>query len=241
MAKFQFRLPSITLRPSPTFGIPLGVFGRGIYVQKAIVLHSLRTTLEGYDAQETNTFLRNKAQQRHPSVHFAVGYSGETHQYVQVADVANALFDYKMTAFPTPFPHGDFVWLTTYPNIQPDYYSVHIAYVSGELVGGQVVYQPASYSAMLNLARLIAYYCHAYSITCNTVNVVTHDHVDTQFQGMCADSTLPYSTILAMAQALIASGGETDRVFDPDPTIEETTGEFIVALSRISSGAYIAA
>lgn len=234
----QFRLPRITTRLSPTFGLPRGTFGRGIYTVKAIVLHSLRTSLESYDAQEFNLFIRDKAEPRHPSVHFALDYEGNCHQYVNVADIAWGSFDYNMGNFPAAWTPGDFVWFDTYaPPISPDRYCIHIAHMSGEDNDNNLALTPA---AILNTARLIAYYCDFYEIECDEDNVVTHDKLDTQFAASCiAESSYPYAEILAKAQEIIENGGESDIIFEPAPIIAELYGPWTVGTSRVSSASYI--
>lgn len=244
----QFRLPNITTLLTRLFGIPKGTFGRGIYEPKAIILHSLRHTLDTYDAQVIHPELisyRDRAQVKHPSLHFAIDYDGAVHQYVNTLDVAWALWDYDNGHFPNPFPEGSFAWLATYPDVTPDMYSIHIGATSGEF-GTQIIPPkssiPMSVASILQHARLIAYLCHAYNITCNTTNVVRHETVDTQFVGECiGDATYPYTTILGLAQAIIAAGGESDIIFEFPPVLTEITGPFTVGVSRISSAAYISA
>lgn len=238
---FSFRFPATTILRSPTFGIPRGTFERGDFdTPVAIVLHTLRVSLQSYDAQETNTFERNLAEPRHPSVHFAIDYAGNCHQYVEVADVAWGVLDYSRTSFPSPFPQGDWELLDTYPSVSPDYYSIHIAAVSGESTENGESQTAFTSAMLLTHARLIAWLCHTYEIDCDADHVTTHEHVDTQFTGVCAGADYPYAQIMAAAQAIITAGGESpDPIFNPPPILEEYFGIFTVGKSRIGGRAYI--
>lgn len=244
---YSFKLPNITTKYTTVFGLPTrGTFGRGIYVPKSIVLHSLRVPLDTYDAQVLHperTAIRTLAQSRHPSLHFAIGYDGECHQYVDTNDVAWGMWDYWQSEYPDPFPEGAFTWLTTYPDISPDYYCIHIGAMSG-MFGLQqnepITSIPMSESSKTIHARLIAYLCNQYNIICNTANVVRHELIDLQFVGDCiGDADYPYAEILARAQTIIANGGELDAIFDREPTLEEITGPFTLDVSRLSSAAYL--
>lgn len=235
----QFRKPSTTTILSRLFGIPKGTFGRGIYEPECIILHSTQLTLDSYDSQVIHPeylLYRDKAQPTHPSLHFAVGYGGEVHQYVNTADVAWGLWDYDMGHFPDPFPEGNSPVLNLHPGISPDFFAIHIGAMSG-ITGIQT---PMTAVSIKQHARLIAYYCQLYEIDCNTSHVVMHGTIDLQFADICrADAAYPYAAILAAAQAIIAAGGEDDLIFDPPPTIDEFLGPFTLNVSRLSSAAYL--
>lgn len=231
-----FRKPPTTVLRSPTFGLPRLTFGRTPYSPEIIILHVLRCSLDSYDAQETNPFIRNKAEPKHPSLHYAIDYEGNVHQYVEDADIAWGLWDYSMTSFPSTYPEGTFD--LPHASITPDYYSLHIGAMSGErdVKGERVIF---SDTELLNHARLIAWLCHTYEIDCDLDHVTTHDQIDTQFEHVCVTDDYPLAAILALAQQIIADGGEYDVVFEPPPVIEEYIGVFIIGFSRIGSQALI--
>ena len=242
----QFRKPHLTTMLSPVRGIPFGMFGRGEYAPQAIVLHALRLTLESYDAQVVHperVSYRDRAQVKHPSLHYAIGYNGEIHQYVNDLDVAHGLWDYNLGAFPSSFPHGDFELLDTYPDVAPDYYCLHIGAMSG-MFGEQLVETktavPVSLAALVSHARLLAWLCHTYDIACDETHVVTHETIDLQFRGVCVgEAGYPYAAMLALAQFILANGGETDFAFEPPARDDQTTGPFTVGISRVGSAAFI--
>lgn len=239
----SFRYPNRSILRSPTFGLPRGTFGRGIYTPQAIILHTLRCSLEAYDAQVTNGFIRNAAEPRHPSLHYAIDMQGNVHQYVEHADVAWGMWDYDMAHFPSVFPASNWTLLSTYPGVTPDFYALHIGCVSGEFDSLQHDAQQVTAMTpvtILQHARLIAYLCNLFTITCDSTHVLTHDLIDNQFDRVCVDESYPYAAILALANTIITAGGETpDPVFTHDPTLEEFFGPFTVGVSRVSSAAYI--
>lgn len=235
----QFRLPQITTILTRLFGIPKGTFGRGAYSPECIILHSTQLTLDSYDAQVIHPeylLYRDRAQPIHPSLHFAVGYGGEVHQFVNVADVAWGLWDYDMGQFPDPYPEGDSPILDLHAGVSPDRFAIHIGAMSG-IIGEPT---PMTAASIKQHARLIAYYCNLYEIDCDTDHVVMHGAVDLQFANICvADAVYPYAAILAAAQAIIAAGGEDDLVFSPPPIIDEFFGPFTLNVSRLSSASYL--
>lgn len=241
-----FRALATTTLLSPTFGLPRGTFGRGLNSIEAIVLHTLRCSLEAYDAQESDPFYRNQAEPRHPSMHYAVGAGGEIHRYVTDADIAWSSWDYDMSAFPSPFPAGGWPLLALHPGITPDYYTLNVAIVSGEMAGQQIgptSTAPVSAPMFRSLTRLLAYLCHIYSLTADDVYIIPHEGIDLQFAGSCPGGDYPYARILAEVQAIIAADGwPIDPLFDLypfgfDPL--EYFGPWTVGVSRVSSAAYI--
>lgn len=237
-----FRNPARTVLRSPTFGLPRGTFGRGIFSPDAIILHVLRCTLEAYDAQEVNGFTRDAAEPLHPSLHYALDAGGNIHQYVEDADIAWGLWDYSMGAFPAPFPEGAWGMLSENPGVTPDRYSLHIGIASG-LVEGQIEHRtlvPITSPLLASLARLVAWLCHTYSIPCDAEHVTTHDAIDAQVAGLCVPADFPYSTVLALAAGIVDAGGESpDNLFDAFRDWQEFQGPFTVGVSRVSSAAYI--
>ena len=238
----SFRKPNITLFPSPTFGLPRGTFGRGIYAPQAIVLHALRVTLDEYDALTRGIAIRNRAEIRHPSCHYAIDYSGACHQYVEDADIAWSFWDADMQHFPSAFPAGAWSFLTTYPGVSPDNYVLNVAVVSGE-VGGQLVTPPTATpfppAMLVTTARLIAWLCHTYTIPCDTTHIVPHSQIDLQFARICPGDDYPYALVLAAAQQIVNAGGEPpDDIFSFQDW-QRFFGPFRIDFSFISSAAYV--
>lgn len=242
----SFRKPNMTTTLSRVYGIPLGTHGRGEYEPECIILHSLRLTLDSYDAQEIHperVNYRDRAQPRHPSLHYAIDTEGNIHNYVNDLDIAHGLFDYDMAHFPDAFDEGTSPVLDLHPGISPDYFALHIGAMSGMFGTQQVPPQtsvPMSAASILQHGRLLAWLCNLYDIDCDEDHIVTHDTVDLQFVDSCiGDDEYPYAEILAAAQAIIENGGELDNIFDPPPIIEEFYGPWTVAVSRVSSASYI--
>ena len=103
--------PALSFIPSANFGLPKGTVGRGAQVPVGIVLHTLRHSLDEYAALVLGQEDFSKAHIRHDSVHYAVGYDGATHQYVNATDTALSLdqFDFAH-AFNVP-PVGNPLWM----------------------------------------------------------------------------------------------------------------------------------
>lgn len=236
----SFRNPGKTYRTTPNFGIPKGTYNRNGNPVHAICLHTLGETLEEYDALVTASLTRDKAQTWHPSLHYAIGYNGEIHEYVNPADIAWGLWDYQMANFPTPYTPGPSGLFALYPDVNPEQYLIHIAASSGKgasLVGDN----PAPFSDVMfkQHVRLIAYLCDLYSITATSTTITTHDQLDTQFSGRCVPSQYPYAALLSAVQTLIAAHGEApDEEFDR-LDLREYVGRFTVGRSRIGSQAFI--
>ena len=130
------RPKSIAFLPTPTFGIPLGVPGRGPFAGPvAIVLHCIDESMESYDSILCTQYKINRAKPKHASLQYLVGLNGAIHQYVNDGDISWGFSEY-MGNFATPYPLANIVWppLTTTPptaGFTPDYYVINIGIESG--------------------------------------------------------------------------------------------------------------
>ena len=176
---------------SPTFGIPKGAPGRNGNVIQGIVLHCLKESLEEYDQLVCKNHKIGKAKPSHASMHYAIGYSGGIHQYVEDANIAWGFADY-LSNFPGPYPVSGLNWalVTANPTVSPDYYVLHIGLESGVPINdnecvncaGPTVLDRGGYR---QLVHLLAYLAQTYSIPLDTGHVQFDQAINVAAEDEC--------------------------------------------------------
>ncbi len=165
----------VAQKPSPNFGYPQGVHGRGGEKIVAIVDHIMGGALAACDA-----WFQNPASQ--VSAHYGIGKDGSIHQYVADADAAwgAGILNHPDTSLP---------WLSSSGGV------VNRAVISIEHEGQPGdVFPPAQLAATIALHKALV---ARYGITVDRQHIVGHYRLDSVNRAHCPGDAFPWDALFA--------------------------------------------
>jgi len=158
---------------SSNFGYPDGTKGRTGYTPFAVVMHIAEGSLIGCD----NWF--NSPNNPGSSTHYAIGKTGEIHQYVDEADAAWGNGQVKKPS-----------WLLLVENVNPNLYAVSIEHEghTGE---------PWTEEMFQADVWLVGQICQRWDIPIDSDHIIGHYRIDSVNRSRCPGTGLPWNRLLA--------------------------------------------
>ena len=169
---------------SPNFGYPAGTHGRNTLKPKAIVVHVAEGTLAGCDGWFNDPAPGGNADAA-VSAHFAIGPTGEVHQYVSTEDAAwgNGVLE---QGFVLP-PGGEI-------RVNPNLYTISIEHAG-------FYDRKFPLETLLASVRLIKYLCIVYQIPYSGAYIIRHSQLAPITRPYCPGPHYPLDLIIELLNA----------------------------------------
>ena len=177
---------------SPNFGYPTGSHGRNLMRPRAIVVHVAEGTLAGCDGWFNDPAPGGNADAA-VSAHFAIGPTGEVHQYVSVEDAAwgNGVLEQGFV-----LPPG------AEKGVNPNLYTISIEHAG-------YYNKPFPLEELLASARLIKYLCIIYQIPYSHDFIIPHSQLAPVSRKFCPGPRYPLDLIIELLNDSAAALGGT--------------------------------